>query len=53
MAPADNPAPPPWRRGEKPSVDQRNFYERYLLLEIENRDLKHKALTAHIVSYCQ
>lgn len=47
------PARPPWKRGAAPSVDERNFYEIYLLREIKIRDLKHEALTRHIEEHCQ
>lgn len=53
MTPEPAPIRPPWARGEGPSVDERNFYERYLLAEIKNRDLKHDALTHHITEHCQ
>lgn len=47
------PSRPPWKIGETPTVDQRNFYETYLLREVVIRDLKHEKLTHHITEHCQ
>lgn len=53
MAAEERPTRPPWRKGEAPTVDQRNFYEIYLLREIAIRDLKHEKLAHHIIEHCQ
>lgn len=53
MAAEDAPSRPPWREGETPTPDLRNFYEIYLLREIKIRDLKHEALAGHVREFCQ
>lgn len=53
MTPEDPPPAPPWTKGGTASVEERNRYDEALLLAIKVRDLKHDALTHHVMEHCQ